>query len=57
MAGAVAVRVEHALARDLAFGREMGLVHAHATFGAGVGSVGELVDHHPLEDVRSVISY
>lgn len=43
--------MQHARAPDLALRGQVGLVHACAVGGAGEDAVGELVDHHALEDV------
>lgn len=55
MSRPVAVLVEHALAGDLALVRERRDVHALAAGAAAVGALGELVDHHALEDVLLVV--
>ena len=36
--------------------RKMSLVHALAVGATGIGALGELVDHHALEDVRLIPS-
>lgn len=53
-AGPIAIAVQHAGACDHTLGHQFGVVHALAAGAAGVGALGEFVDHHALEDVGLV---